>query len=144
MVESKIDGSKYKQKRTKYSGKFVKENFSEHFTVEQGAKFKKSWTFRNDGQMSWPKDTRLLLANGADFGMKEQEITQEVKPGMHIDVTVEFTAPQNIGRQTAFFRLAYGQGEKLKRFGQKVWCDIDVVKADDDIARLQREMGQFN
>ena len=39
---------------------------------------------------------------------------------------VEMTAPQGLGRYTAFFRLQTGEG---KKFGHKVWCDILVIEA---------------
>mmetsp|Transcript_7048 Transcript_7048/g.5293 ORF Transcript_7048/g.5293 Transcript_7048/m.5293 type:complete len:136 (-) Transcript_7048:63-470(-) len=123
-------------KRT-YKARFVHESFAENFSVEQGQSFRKVWTFKNDGNESWPSDTRFVFTNGEKFGEAEKAIGREVKPGEHIDIEIKCVAPAKTGKYCAFYRLTYGSNE---RFGQKVWCDIYVVEKENEIAKLQREM----
>jgi hypothetical protein len=66
-VDRSKDGRASLNKRL-YKARFVKESFAENFTVEQGKKFEKVWTFRNDGQDSWPNDTKFIFTNGEKFG----------------------------------------------------------------------------
>jgi len=47
-----------------HKARFVKESFAENYTVEAGKKFEKVWTFRNDGNESWPLDTKFIFTNG--------------------------------------------------------------------------------
>lgn len=102
----------------------MKESFKDGHEVDAGSAFKKTWTFRNDGQTAWPIGTKLIQSCGDDLGAKIVQILEEVQPSAEIDFTVYFTAPQNEGKYTSFFRLQTGN----IKFGQKVWCDIMVVK----------------
>lgn len=94
------------------------------FEVEAGAHFKKTWTFRNDGQTAWPIGTKLVKSCGDNLGEQIVTMLEEVQPNCEIDFTVEFVAPMSEGKYTAYFRLQVGN----IKFGQKVWCDIMVVK----------------
>jgi len=44
----------------KYSGRFVKESFGDKYIVSPGQVIRKTWTFRNDGETSWPEDTLFI------------------------------------------------------------------------------------
>lgn len=126
--------------KIKYKAKFIKESFGDKYTVEAGKEFVKSWTFRNEGEEAWPKDTRFVFTNGIEIGETSVPVISTVNPGDHYTVKVTLTAPKQVGTYCAFYRLAYG---KNKKFGAKVWVDICVSEAEDEIARLQREMEQF-
>lgn len=70
-----------------------------------------------------------------------KEIGKDVKPLDFVDITLEFEAPKTPGTFCAFYKLTYG---KSKYIGRKVWCDIIANEAEDDLARLQREMSSFS
>jgi Ig-like domain from next to BRCA1 gene len=131
------DGRRPSNKRH-YKARFVKESFAENYTVETGKKFEKVWTFRNDGPEAWPADTKFMFTNGEQFGQIEKRLEEEVGPQKYVDVSIEFVAPEKVGKYCAFYRFAHGKNE---RFGQKVWCDIMVIESENEIAKLQREMG---
>lgn len=97
--------------------------------VPAGSHFKKTWTFRNDGQIAWPIGTKLVQSCGDDLKAEIVSVLQEVSPGAEIDFTVEFVAPSSEGKYTSFFRLQVGN----IKFGQKVWCDIMAVKPKEAI-----------
>jgi len=48
-----------------------------------------------------------------------------VMPGEEVDAAVEMTAPADLGRYLGYWRLT-GPHERM-RFGQRVWCHIQVV-----------------
>ena len=121
--------------------KFIKESFGDKQVVEPGKEFTKTWTFQNNGEDSWPEDTKFIFINGAEFGETIKDIYEEVRPGQIIDMIVKFKAPISIGTYCGFYRFAFQQ--KKKQFGQKVWCDILVQEQEDELAKLQREMNQF-
>ena len=92
--------------------------------IAAGSSFTKTWTFRNDGDSVWPAGTKLVQSAGDDLQAQITQIINEVHPGSEVEFTAEFMAPMNEGKYTTFFRLQVGH----IKFGQKVWCDIMVVK----------------
>lgn len=95
--------------------KFLRESFGDKQQVEAGKEFSKTWTFRNDGEESWPADAKFVFINGAEFGETVKDIGVEVKPGDTYEVTVQFKAPKNVGTYCGFYRFSYGS--KKKHFG---------------------------
>lgn len=57
-----------KPKIVRYQGRFVKESFGDKYEMQPGAKFTKSWVFRNDGETSWPMDVFFIQTSGDDLG----------------------------------------------------------------------------
>jgi hypothetical protein len=64
--------STVRQQKKLFKARFIKETFGENYSIESGAKFLKTWTFRNDGSESWPKDTRFAYTNGDNLGFVEK------------------------------------------------------------------------
>eukprot|EP00347_Sterkiella_histriomuscorum_P019864 403340015 len=120
--------------------KLIKESFADKHQIEAGEKFSKTWTFKNEGETSWPKDVSLKYTNGTLMGPTFVQIGKDVKAGDYCDVTVEFTAPKKAGNYVTYYKLMYGVGKSI---GKKVWCDIQVTQ-EDDLIRLQREMQSMN
>lgn len=125
-------------KKNPYKVKFIKESFNEKYTVEQGSEFEKTWTFRNDGSEVIPSETLFIYTNGEKFGKLERTLNRNVKPGEYFDISIEFKAPETLGNYCSFYRFSSIKGQK---FGPKVWCDITVIEAESDIAKLQRDFG---
>jgi len=76
--------------------------------VQAGAHFRKTWTFRNDGQVAWPTGTKLVKSCGDNLGESTVTLIQEIQPNSEVDFTVDFVAPMSEGKYTAFFRLQVG------------------------------------
>ena len=66
----------------------------------------------------------MVKSCGDNLGESTVTLIQEIQPNSEVDFTVDFVAPMSEGKYTAFFRLQIGN----IKFGQKVWCDIMVVK----------------
>jgi hypothetical protein len=84
------DGGRQSINKKIYKARFVKESFAENYTVEQGKKFEKVWTFRNEGTEAWPIDTRFIYTNGDQIGQLEKKIDNEIQAGQYVDISVEF------------------------------------------------------
>ena len=88
------------------SARFVKENLADKSEILAGSHFSKTWTLRNDGNVSWPAGTTLRQTSGDDFGLDPHfVITHPVRPSDDVEVTLDLWAPSQEGRYTAFFRL---------------------------------------
>lgn len=60
-----------------------------------------------------------------------------VEPGNNHMWQVDFVAPEKPGRYTSYFRMMTGEN---KRFGHKVWCDIQVIEPEkQDVPKLNLE-----
>lgn len=81
---------------------------------------------RNDGQISWPCDAVFQQTSGDNLMSKAVMCKYEVKPETNYTWEMELTAPNKSGRYTAYFRVITNDG---KKFGHKVWCDIQVIEA---------------
>lgn len=58
--------------KKKYKAKFIKESFGDKYSVEAGKEFTKTWTFRNDGDESWPADSKFVFIKGIELGETEK------------------------------------------------------------------------
>ncbi len=107
------DGGRQSINKKIFKARFVKESFAENYTVEQGKKFEKVWTFRNEGPEAWPVDTRFIYTNGDQIGQLEKKIDNEIQAGQYVDITVEFQAPAKTGKYCAFYRFVHGKNERF-------------------------------
>lgn len=117
-----------KKRPVRYSGRFVKESFTDKQEFAPGQKFKKQWTFRNDGETAWDAETQFIQTNGDELGaVVPVNLDSFVPANSEYVWEVEFTAPTEPGRYTAYFRMSLTPNI---RFGHKVWCDIMVVEPE--------------
>jgi len=107
--------------------------FPEGSAVACGATFTKIWRVRNEGAEAWPAGTllvpvrRMANAGGGCFGdhaLLAGPAAVEVpvaKQGETVDITVQFTAPQEPGLYEGVYRL---QGPGGRRFGQRLIVSV--------------------
>ncbi|KAK1373868.1 PB1 domain, Zinc finger, ZZ-type, UBA-like, Next to BRCA1, central domain protein [Heracleum sosnowskyi] len=92
--------------------------------------FTKIWRMRNNGSVAWPHGTNLLWIGGDQLSKTlfcDLKIPAEGCPvDKEIDIAVDFTAPENPGRYSSFWRMASPSGHQ---FGQRVWVLIQVESA---------------
>lgn len=103
----------------------MSENIGDKFEVVAGSKFIKQWILRNDGEIAWPNDIVFEQSSGDYMESNPVLVKYAVLPNTDYTWEVELTAPSKIGRYTAYFRMRTNDG---KKFGHKVWCDIQVVE----------------
>lgn len=108
--------------------------------IAAGSQFVKTWLVKNIGAKPWPVGTTLrCIAVTDDEEMPSEPVTlAESIPvgGVFALSSPVIRAPDKAGRWTAFFRLQLPQTEHStpwqwqynSRFGQQLWCCIEVVK----------------
>jgi len=122
--------------RGKTRARFIKDvTVEDSQRVEAGARFTKTWRFRNDSELAWNRGTVLLfLPRNSDDLNSPAKVTipheGEVKPGQEVDISVDLTAPMQAGRYIAYYRLF--DPVEAQRFGQRVWVQIQVPSASSD------------
>eukprot|EP00732_Lithocolla_globosa_P002342 Lithocolla_globosa_v1_NODE_1515_length_2519_cov_63.243101.p1 type:complete len:649 gc:universal NODE_1515_length_2519_cov_63.243101:460-2406(+) len=117
-----------------YSARFVADRTIPDGTViVAGKTFPKQWTLMNNGNVAWPKETRLQFSGGDQMTASAQDYVHvgEVAPQEKIDVTIALTAPSVEGRYISNWRLVSPVSEGLLKFGHRVWCDIVVKQAEE-------------
>lgn len=98
--------------------------------MSAGTSFTKIWRLRNEGSQPWPVGTVLLKVGGDDLGSSNTRVVscQPLRPGQELEVSMDMAAPDALGRYTSYFRLAVPTGfGEFKKFGQRLWCNIQVV-----------------
>jgi len=108
--------------------------FVEDITVDDGhemtpgSPFVKIWRLRNSGNVAWPEGVTLCFVSGDSLSLFESIPVMSVAPGAEVDVSVDMTAPKEVGRYVSNWRLQSPSGVF---FGHQVWADIMVVKEVD-------------
>jgi hypothetical protein len=59
---------------------------------EPGAKFKKTWTLRNGGQV-WPTGLELIHVSGELIPRSSSQLIPAAEPGVHVEISVDLEAP---------------------------------------------------
>jgi hypothetical protein len=116
----------------KLNARFVKHATADDESSEYapGTPFFKTWKFRNDGGLKWPKKIHILfvskLTGDLIGGPEELPIlfSEQVPIGTEVDISVPLVAPGKTGEYTGFWKLADESG---KKFGQRVRVRITVV-----------------
>jgi len=88
-----------------------------------GATFTKTWKFANTGSCTWSSSYSIAFVNGNDMDGSKTEIDQSVPSGSTAEISVDLTAPENVGTYTGYWSLADESGTV---FGQKVYVQIVV------------------
>merc|ERR1719313_1633327 len=60
-----------------------------------------------------------------------------VAPGGEVDVAVDLVAPSELGRYLGYWRLTGPYGRR--KFGQRVWCHVQVVDPSKPVDTLEVE-----
>lgn len=97
--------------------------------VYASVNFTKTWRFKNEGNVNWPKEMKILfvsnLTGNAMGPNKERSLNfpDPIKIGEETNISVPLTAPTLVNEYTGFWRLA----EVTDRiFGPRVRIQIDV------------------
>ena len=111
--------------------------------VTQSMPFTKIWRLKNVGDCPWPYGTNITFVGGDSMSADQSAplISRTVNPGEEVDVAIDMVAPGEVGRYIGYWRLVGPYG---RRFGQKVWCHVQVVDPtmahEDDFLKAQEEV----
>ncbi len=119
-------------------------DFVAHVTVSEGAgippgaQFTKTWRLKNIGTCVWTTSYSIAYSDGDLMGAKETTaLTEEASPGETGDISVVFTAPDEVGTYTGYWVLHdsqgywFGLGETKRGL---IPIEINVVKPDEAFA----------
>merc|ERR1711959_229239 len=89
---------------------------------------RKSWRVLNDGQATWPENTRLQHVGSDEFEGTQPSDVPCLQPGEETEVSIDnMQTPQEPGRYMSHWRLATAEGNK---FGDRLWFDVTVLDPD--------------
>jgi hypothetical protein len=94
-----------KKGKSLLKARFVSENIGDKHEVVSGSKFIKQWVYRNDGETAWPIDVTFEQSSGDYLQAQSVKIANIVQPGNTYTWELELTAPERVGKYTAYFRM---------------------------------------
>jgi hypothetical protein len=99
-------------------------------TMNPGATFKKTWRLKNVGTCAWTTGYQLVFVSGEQMGAPASNaLTNEVKPGQTVDLTLNMTAPSAGGTYKGNWKLKNTSGAQfgVGSSGQTAfWVEIKV------------------
>jgi hypothetical protein len=86
-------------------------NVPDDTNMSPGQDFLKTWRVRNSGSCPWGAGYELVYAGYAnEMSGQAQPIAQVVQPGQEVEVSVQFTAPDEIGEYLSAWQLSNPAG----------------------------------
>ena len=95
--------------------------------------FTKTWRIQNNGTCTWTKEYDLVFVDGTRMGgQKAIALSESVKPGETIDLSVALTSPDTAGDYRGFWMLRAEDGQIFGLGGaanKAFWVVISVAKS---------------
>ena len=86
-------------------------NVPDDTNMSPGQDFLKTWRVKNTGSCPWGAGYELVYAGYAsEMSGQAQALTQVVQPGQEVEISVQFTAPDEIGEYLSAWQMANPQG----------------------------------
>jgi hypothetical protein len=86
-------------------------NVPDDTNMSPGQDFLKTWRVKNTGSCAWQAGYELVYAGYADeMSGQAQPLTQVVQPGQEVEVSVQFTAPDEIGNYLSAWQMSNPAG----------------------------------
>jgi hypothetical protein len=80
--------------------------------IQPGSRFTKTWRVQNIGSCAWTRDYSLVFFDGDPLGGPEAvPMSDTVRPGETVDLSVDLAAPKTEGVYTAFWMLRSATGD---------------------------------
>ena len=114
--------------------KFVSETVLDGTVFKPGESFTKTWTLQNAGTCTWTTRYALSFLDGEQMsGPNQVPLSKQVLPGENITLSVNLTAPSQIGTYRGRWTLMNEQG-LLFGLGEQgrtaFWVEIVVARED--------------
>lgn len=101
-----------------------------------GENFTKIWRLKNAGTCTWTRQYALVFFSGSGLGaFQTNYLSQEVKPGEVVDLSIDMVAPQKIGIYQSNWMLSNGEGDLFgigPHGDAPFWVQIEVMKLVTD------------
>lgn len=111
--------------------------FIEDATIPDGTKLKgnepftKTWRLKNIGTCTWTSGYDLVFTSGDNMGGPAAvSLTQSVKPGETVELSVNLSAPNKVGEYKGYWKLRSDQDITFglgKSANEAFWVDIEVT-----------------
>jgi hypothetical protein len=86
-------------------------NIPDDTNMAPGQDFLKTWRVKNTGSCPWEAGYELVYAGYADrMEGQAQALTQVVQPGQEVEISVQFTAPSEIGEYLSAWQMSNPRG----------------------------------
>jgi hypothetical protein len=81
-------------------------NVPDNTNMAPGQDFLKTWRVKNTGSCPWGDGYELVYADYADdMDGQPQPLTEVVQPGQEVEISVQFTAPDEIGEYLSAWQM---------------------------------------
>jgi hypothetical protein len=81
-------------------------NIPDNTNMAPGQDFLKTWRVKNTGSCPWGEGYELVYADYAnDMDGQPQPLTEVVQPGQEVEISVQFTAPSEIGEYLSAWQM---------------------------------------
>lgn len=86
-------------------------NVPDDTNMSPGQDFLKTWRVKNTGSCPWGEGYELVYAGYAnEMDGQAQPLTEVVQPGQEVEVSVQFTAPSEIGEYLSAWQMSNPRG----------------------------------
>lgn len=86
-------------------------NIPDNTNMAPGQDFLKTWRVKNTGSCPWGEGYELVYADYADdMDGQPQPLTEVVQPGQEVEISVQFTAPSEIGEYLSAWQMSNPAG----------------------------------
>lgn len=86
-------------------------NIPDNTNMAPGQDFLKTWRVKNTGSCPWGEGYELVYADYVyEMDGQPQPLTQVVQPGQEVEVSVQFTAPSEIGEYLSAWQMSNPAG----------------------------------
>ncbi|KAK4628323.1 uncharacterized protein CLAFUR5_04242 [Fulvia fulva] len=122
---------------------FVRDSIPDGMAVDPEARFTQIWTLKNPGPYVWPAGCSVRYVGGDNMlnvdnshpasvtaiadATESNVVGRDVQIGEEVAFKVVLKAPVREGKSISYWRLKAADGTP---FGHRLWCDIEVKKAE--------------
>ncbi|KAM3425351.1 ZZ-type zinc finger-containing protein P35G2.11c [Cercospora zeina] len=128
------------------NARFVHDTIADGTVVEPETRFTQVWTMINPGPFPWPSGCSVRYVGGDNMlnvdnthpasvsaineATESNVVGREVAVGETVAFKVVMKAPVREGKSISYWRVKAADGTP---FGNRLWCDIDVKKAEQKV-----------
>lgn len=95
---------------------YVSQKVIDGSTFSYGQSFTMTWVIKNIGTTTWDNTYMIRLFAGDRFGADDLKFSGAVKPGETTNVTMDMTAPNNLGEYNSIWVITNAEGRNFGSF----------------------------
>jgi len=133
ILPNKMSKSYLKEDSSKkyYKAKISKEPPNPIHNVEPTKPYNVIFALKNNGNVTWPANTKLICIEGIHKGIEEK--IPSLEPDKEVDINLPLQAPAHDGKHSSGWKLSYIDPEDkgVKHFGPKLTFEVKVEGRKD-------------